>query len=113
MASDLIRLYISLLSQFFTLSDMAVLSPNPNDNGAMIRLPPFVPQHAHSLTTAHYLTRILSEIKDCVTEVVAMDIGSDASTGLKSLLESARWRFAGALTSVWLRGGITNYERIQ
>ena len=106
MASDLIRLYISLLSQFFTLSDVAVASPNPNDSIATLRLPPFVPQHAHSLTTAHYLTRVLSEIKDCVNEVVSMDIGSDANTGMKNLLESARWRFEGALTSVWLRGEI-------
>lgn len=103
MASDLIRLYISLLSEFFTLSDIAVSSPNP-DSAATLRLPPFVPQHSHALTTAHYLARILSDIKDCVTEVMATDISSDASSGMKGLLESARWRFENALTSVWLRG---------
>lgn len=101
MASDVIRLYISLISQFFTLSDMAVIS---SESGQGTTVPPFVPQSSNSLTTAYYLTRILSEIQDCVNEVLAMDISPDANSGMKSLLESTRWRFEGALTSVWLRG---------
>ena len=72
--------------------------------GALIPFPPFVPQRAHSMTTAYYLTKVLSEIQDCVNEVVAMNISSDVSSGMKELLESARWRFEGALTNVWLRG---------
>ncbi|THH07884.1 hypothetical protein EW145_g3080 [Phellinidium pouzarii] len=106
MASDVIRLYISLLSQFFTLSDMAVSSPTLVDgpNGATtITFPPFVPQRAHALTTAYYLTRILAELQECVSEVILMDVSTDANAGLKGLLESARWRFEGALTNVWLR----------
>ena len=106
MASDVIRLYISLISEFFTLSDMAVTSPKADSGGGgvMISFPPFVPQRAHALTTAYYLTRVLSEIQDCVNETIAMDISSDVNSGMKGLLESARWRFEGALTSVWLRG---------
>ncbi|KAH8116013.1 exocyst complex component Sec5-domain-containing protein, partial [Phellopilus nigrolimitatus] len=105
MASEVIRLYVALLSQFFTLSDMAVSSPTMRDSlgGAAAALPPFAPQRAHSLTTAYYLTRILAEIQECVSEIVAMDVSADASSGLKSLLESTRWRFEGTLTSVWLR----------
>lgn len=101
MASDVIRLYISLISQFFTLSDMAVIS---SESAQGITVPPFVPQSSNSLTTAYYLTRILSEIQECVHEVLTMDISLDANSGMKSLLESTRWRFEGALTSVWLRG---------
>lgn len=101
MASDVIRLYISLISQFFTLSDMAVIS---SESGHGTTVPPFVPQSSNSLTTAYYLARILSEIQDCANEVLAMDISPDANSGMKSLLESTRWRFEGALTGVWLRG---------
>lgn len=106
MASDVIRLYISLISQFFTLSDMAVTSPKADSvvGGVIISFPPFVPQRAHALTSGHYLTRVLSEIQDCVNEIIAMDISSDVNSGVRGLLESARWRFEGALTNVWLRG---------
>ena len=60
--------------------------------------------NVHALTSAYYLTRVLAEIQECVNEVVSMDISPDASSGMKGLLESARWRFEGALTNVWLRG---------
>ncbi|KAI5120615.1 hypothetical protein M0805_008091 [Coniferiporia weirii] len=106
MASDITRLYISLLSQFFTLSDIAVSSPIAGDGssgGVNATFPPFVPQRAHALTTAHYLTRILAEMQECVNEIMTMDVSADVNAGLKSLLESARWRFEGALTNVWLR----------
>ncbi|EJD05538.1 uncharacterized protein FOMMEDRAFT_152861 [Fomitiporia mediterranea MF3/22] len=105
MASDVIRLYISLISQFFTLSDVAVSSPDLDGTagGATTPFPPFVPQRAHALTTAHYLTRVLAEIQECVNEIVAMDVSSDANSGMKNFLESARWRFEAALTNVWKR----------
>ena len=86
---------------------MAVFSP---ENAQGPSVPPFVPKSSNSLTAAYYLTRILSEIQDCVNEVIAMDISTDATSGMKSLLESTRWSFEGALTSVWLRG--TRVSRI-
>ena len=104
MAYDVIQLYISLISQYFTLSDMAVNSPS--ESSSTPQTPPFVPQNSHSLTTAYYLTRILAEIQECVNETVAMEVSNDASAGLRSLLESARWRFEGALTGMWLRGTV-------
>ena len=101
MAAEVIRLYISLISQFFTLSDMAVTTPQ---TGGDHPLAPFIPSTSNSLTTAHYLTRILAEIQDCVSETLTMDVSGDASSGLRSLMESTRWRFEGALMDVWLRG---------
>lgn len=108
MASDIVRLYVALLSQFFTLSDAAVSSPrndaSSSGGAAAVALPSFMPRRAHSLASAHYLTRVLSEIQECVNETIIMDISPDASSGLKSLLDSARWRFEGAIIAVWLRG---------
>ncbi|TDL24651.1 hypothetical protein BD410DRAFT_838154 [Rickenella mellea] len=102
LALDIVRLYISLISQYFTLSDMAVTSP-PVGGSAASSIPSFVPRTSTSLTAAHHLVRVLAEIQDCVNEVASMGISTDAESGVKSLLESARWRFEEALTSVWLR----------
>ncbi|KAJ7096741.1 exocyst complex component sec5 [Mycena belliarum] len=99
MALDIIKLYISLVSQFFTLSDMAVMSSPRADNAP----PPLLPTNSNSLCTAHYLMRILGEVQETVNEINAMDISNDVSSGLKSLLESAKWRFEDLLITSWLR----------
>ncbi|KAH7926246.1 hypothetical protein BV22DRAFT_1087398 [Leucogyrophana mollusca] len=99
MALDIVKLYVSLMSEFFTLSDTAVMAPNSAGNAS----PPLLPSHSNSLTTAHFLVKILSEIQDCVTEVNSMEILSEASVVLRNLLESTRWRFEDTLTHAWLR----------
>ncbi|KAI0336755.1 hypothetical protein GY45DRAFT_1315389 [Cubamyces sp. BRFM 1775] len=97
MALDIIKLYISLLSEFFLFSDMAVMSPGRNTT------PPLFPKSSNSLTTAHHLMKILGEIQDSVNDVAGMEISSEASSTLKNLLESARWKFADLLVNAWLR----------
>ncbi|TFK49428.1 hypothetical protein OE88DRAFT_1703099 [Heliocybe sulcata] len=100
MALDIIKLYISLLSEFFTLSDMAVLRSVGNEGSATPRL---IPKNSNSLTTAHYLLRVLGEIQDTVNELNAMEISGEGTSGLKSLMESTRWRFEDLLVQAWLR----------
>ncbi|KAF9482707.1 exocyst complex component sec5 [Pholiota conissans] len=97
MALDIVKLYISLISQFFKLSDVTVMSlPGPHQSP-----PPLLPDNTHSLCAAHYLLKILFDIQDAVTELNGMEISSD--TGLKSLLESVKWRFEDILIHTWLR----------
>ncbi|KAG6831153.1 hypothetical protein H0H87_006083 [Tephrocybe sp. NHM501043] len=98
MALDVVKLYISLISEFFTLSDMAVMSPNTNN-------PPFsnFPSDSHSLCTAHYLMKILGELQDTVNDVNALEISPEVASLLKSLLDSAKWRFEDVLVGAWLR----------
>ncbi|KAJ6486945.1 exocyst complex component sec5 [Mycena sanguinolenta] len=96
MALDIIKLYISLVSQFFKLSDMAVSSPGGST-------PPELPTNSNSLCTAHYLMKILGEIQETVNELNAMEISNETASGLKSLLESAKWRFEDLLITSWLR----------
>ncbi|KAF7349307.1 Exocyst complex component SEC5 [Mycena sanguinolenta] len=96
MALDIIKLYISLISQFFKLSDMAVTSPGGST-------PPELPTNSNSLCTAHYLMKILGEIQETVNELNAMEISNETASGLKSLLESAKWRFEDLLITSWLR----------
>ncbi|PIL27676.1 hypothetical protein GSI_10828 [Ganoderma sinense ZZ0214-1] len=97
MALDIIKLYISLLSEFFMFSDMAVMSPGRD------LTPPLFPKTSNSLTTAHHLMKVLGEIQDSVNDVTGMEISSEATSSLKSLLETARWKFEDLLVNAWLR----------
>ncbi|KAM5533570.1 hypothetical protein V8D89_012786 [Ganoderma adspersum] len=97
MALDIIKLYISLLSEFFMFSDMAVMSPGRD------LTPPLFPKTSNSLTTAHHLMKVLGEIQDSVNDVTGMEISSEATSSLKSLLETARWKFEDLLVDAWLR----------
>ncbi|KAF7350428.1 Exocyst complex component SEC5 [Mycena venus] len=97
MALDVIKLYISLVSQFFKLSDMAVMT-SPGGSTS-----PELPTNSNSLCTAHYLMKILGEVQETVNDLNAMEISNEAASGLKSLLESAKWRFEDLLITAWLR----------
>ena len=99
MALDIVKLYVSLLSEFFSLSDAAVMQRNGNDAS-----PKLLPRHSNSLTTAHFLIKILIEIHDCANEVTGMDIVPEATSNLRNLMESVRWKFGEVLIRAWLRG---------
>ncbi|KAE9391105.1 hypothetical protein BT96DRAFT_959624 [Gymnopus androsaceus JB14] len=101
MALDVVKLYISLLSQFFNLSDMAVMASASSSSNAP---PTLLPSNSTSLSTAYYLMKILGEIQECVNELNAMEISNDVSVSLKGLLDSAKWRFEDVLVAAWLRG---------
>ena len=101
MILKVVQEYITLLSEFFRLSDMAASSSNQIISDG---LPAFLPAGSDSLTTSHYLIKLLAEMTDCVNEVVAMDVSPEATTSLHTLLETARWKFEEALCEVWLRG---------
>lgn len=101
MALDVIKLYVSLLSEFFVFSDMAVMTPPTEGNLQLL------PDDSNSLTTAHYLMKILTEIQDNVNEINSMEISGDMSSSLKGLLESAKWGFEDVLTHAWVKGMLT------
>ena len=100
MALDIVRLHISLVSEFFVFTDMAVRSPGFSADAT----PANMPEASNSLTTAHFLVRALGELLESVNEVNALEISSEVSASLKAFVESARWRFEDVLTMAWLRG---------
>jgi exocyst complex component 2 len=100
MAVDIIKLYVSLLSEFFVFSDMAVMAPTPTGG----RPAPLLPDDSTSLTTAHYLMKILTEIQDNVNEINSMEISGEVGTSLRGLLDSAKWGFEDVLVHAWVRG---------
>lgn len=107
MALDIVKLYIELVSQFFTISDPAVRSsPKQKQQvdpvvGTSVA---FVPLGTTSLTAGHYLTKVVGEIAECIHDVTATEISSEANFGLNNLLVSARWRFEDVLCDLWARG---------
>ncbi|KAJ3517910.1 hypothetical protein NLJ89_g205 [Agrocybe chaxingu] len=78
MALDIVKLYISLISEFFKLSDMAVM----NAPGANNTPPPLLPKDSHSISTAYYLSKILADIQETVNDINGLEISQD--TGLKN-----------------------------
>jgi exocyst complex component 2 len=115
MALEIIQLYISLLSEFFTLSDARVSQPHASQtSAASTAMPLWVPRESNSLTTGVWVGRMLSEIAECVAEVNGLEIGdsdggssggfSGGLAGLRNLMESARWRFEEAICETWAAG---------
>ncbi|KAF9564481.1 hypothetical protein CPC08DRAFT_788512 [Agrocybe pediades] len=95
MALDIVKLYISLISDFFKLSDVAVMGGTYNSN------PRLIPRNTHSPCNAYYLLKISADIQETVNELNGLEISQD--NALKSFLESVRWRFEDILIESWLR----------
>jgi len=55
-------------------------------------------------TVSFYLLKILGEMSDCVNDVAGIELGVEANSTMKNLLESARWMFEDALAAAWCRG---------
>ncbi|KAI5478551.1 exocyst complex component sec5 [Pseudohyphozyma bogoriensis] len=115
MTQDIVTLYVSLLSQFFTLSSSmtsqpplnpASGSPDPNAHP----LPPFVPPSSNAPTICHWLLKILNEISECVSEVGALELAGEASASMKELVASTRWRFEEAICGAWVRDAKVFYR---
>jgi exocyst complex component 2 len=97
MATDIVKTYISVLSEFFGLSDMAVAKTEASE-------PKFLPLGTSSLITSYYLLKILQEINECINDLGATEISSEASAGLKELMDSVRWKFEDVLAFTWVQG---------
>ena len=99
MVLDIVKLYISLVSEFFNLSDAAIMA-----SATTITLPQHIPTNSTSLSAAHYLQKILGELQDGVNDVCALDVSSDIISSLRNLMESAKWGFNDILINSWLQG---------
>lgn len=109
MASDIVKLYIATLSQYFTLSDMTLVNSNamgrdPNSKAAAdTKVPSFVPAGTTVLAAGYFAERILDEVSECANELFAIDVGKEASQGARAMLESLRWRMLEVVASTWAR----------
>lgn len=101
MAHDIVQLYITLLSEHFSLSDKAAAISSSSSSTS---LPAFVPPKTNLVTAAWYLSKILADVGECVADVTGAELSGEAALGLKNLLESARWKFEVVVCQLWLQG---------
>jgi len=104
MAFEIIKLYTSSLSQFFTLSDANLAGSSVKKEHEDLPIPPFVPTGTSVLSACYFSEKLADEIAECVSELNGVDVGPEAVHNLKSLLESVRWRFEEVIASTWSRG---------
>jgi hypothetical protein len=82
MTSDIVETYISLISEFFSLSSSRT---PPSTDGVPPPLPSFVPPNSNALTTSHFTLKILSELMESVNDLNALELASGVSSLLNSL----------------------------
>ena len=104
MCLEIIRLYVSLLSQFFTLSDVAVAESSIKKDGEDPAIPQFVPAHTTVLTACHYAEKVLEEAGEYAGELLHLEIGPEAGQSVKNMVESLRWRMEEVIAAIWARG---------
>ncbi|EIW69869.1 hypothetical protein TREMEDRAFT_29687 [Tremella mesenterica DSM 1558] len=110
MASEIIKLYTSLLSQFFTLSDVAVAESNRKKSDINPPIPSFVPLSTSVITACFFGEKLVEEVAECTGELAAVDVGSESSNALRGMLDSLRWRMLEVISSTWTRDSKVLHE---
>lgn len=107
MTQDIVTLYVSLLSSFFSLSSSTALPQmSVDDPNATPPLPPFVPASSNATANCHWLLKTLNELSECVFELNGLELAGEASQSLRELVSSMRWRIEEAICSSWVRGEV-------
>ena len=108
MALEIIRLYTTTLSQIFTLSDVAIAEATIREDGEDPPIPPFVPAGTTVMTACFFSEKLVEEVAECAGELMTVDVGGEAGQGLRSMLDSLRWRFEEVIAATWARGESTS-----
>ncbi|KAK1922962.1 exocyst complex component Sec5-domain-containing protein [Papiliotrema laurentii] len=103
MVLEITRMYTTTLSQFFTLSDLAIAESTPRKEGEELPIPPFTPEGTTVICACHYAEKIIEEVDDFAADVMSVDIGSEAIASLRGMLDSLRWRLEEVIASTWAR----------
>lgn len=108
MALDIVKLYISFVAEYFMFSDIEITSPARQENHTS-----FLPKVSNSITTAHFLTKVLGEVQETMNEVSGLEISSEVNTNTKRFLESARRGFQETLIQAWRRGKVSSPSQMR
>ncbi|KAE8268288.1 hypothetical protein A4X09_0g4054 [Tilletia walkeri] len=96
-AMEALDSFVSILSQFFSLTDVAILGRQP-----LSALPGWVPKDSCSVSAAHWMRGILLELDEAVKEICALNVGGgSANASLKNLLANARFNMTEVLCNLW------------
>ncbi|POY70342.1 hypothetical protein BMF94_6622 [Rhodotorula taiwanensis] len=110
MTHDIVTLYVSLLSQFFSQPSAEALARDADDPNATPPLPDWVPTVSNATTDSHWLIRVLAEVNDCGAELGALELSGEATQTLKELVIHVRSCFEAAVCSAWIRDAKTFYR---
>ncbi|WOO79759.1 Exocyst complex component SEC5B [Vanrija pseudolonga] len=106
MASEIVKRYIGYLSQFFTLSDVSVADTvmrREGSNGPDRPVPSFVPAGTTVLAACYFVQEIVDQVHECAVELTVIDVGKEASSGARGMVDSLRWRMEEVITATWWR----------
>ncbi|KAK0529701.1 Exocyst complex component S5 [Tilletia horrida] len=96
-AMEAIESYVSILSKFFSLTDVGILGRQ-----ALSPLPSWVPRDSCSVSAAHWMRGILTELNEAIRDICALNVGGGAANAsLKSLLANARFNMTEVLCNLW------------
>jgi len=104
MTLEIIKSYTGTLSQFFTLSDVAIAEGQVRKEGEDQPVPPFVPAGTTVVAASHWASKIVEEVGDFTADLGMVDVSNEAGTLLKGMMDSLRWRFGEVLAATWTRG---------
>lgn len=108
MALEIVKLYNSLLSQFFKLSDPAIAESTPRKD-INHQLPSFVPAGTSVITACYFAEKLVEDISDCAGELAGHEVVNDSGNGMKGLVESMKWKMKEVIGAVWARGMLHYY----
>lgn len=100
---EIVQLYITHLSTFFSLSDPSLDVPQKQGDEAR-PLPGFIPPGTTVLTACHFGEKLVEEVYEGITDLMGVDIGGESGTGLKGMLQALRNRFQVTISACWARG---------
>ncbi|CAH1765291.1 8210_t:CDS:10, partial [Entrophospora sp. SA101] len=101
MAKGVIDLYALLLFRFFSIDPTQTFSEDIATTAIPTTSPLFVPSYSDSITTCYFLTRILHVISDCVNDINSINMASDVSGALITLMKQIRGKFTEIICNVW------------
>ncbi|KIR30772.1 exocyst protein [Cryptococcus deuterogattii LA55] len=102
MALEILKLYSSLLSQFFRLSDPAVAESTSRKDGGH-QLPSFVPAGTTVITACYFAEKLVEYVSDCAGELAVHEVVNDSGNSMKGLIESMKWKMEEVIGAAWAR----------
>ncbi|KIR69024.1 exocyst protein [Cryptococcus bacillisporus CA1873] len=102
MALEILKLYSSLLSQFFKLSDPSVAESTSRKDGSH-QLPSFVPAGSTVITACYFAEKLVEYVSDCAGELAVHEVVNDSGNSMKGLIESMKWKMEEVIGASWAR----------
>ncbi|KAI8393547.1 exocyst complex component Sec5-domain-containing protein [Radiomyces spectabilis] len=109
MTRNIVDRYARLISNYFDLDQKELETARRSDGNKQTIMPKFLPVNTNSIHVSEYLTRIITDLANCVNDISSIHLPGEAFSGLTDLMEKARWKFVDVLCACWERDAKTFY----